>query len=269
LLSIWVAVYVSRLTRFFLDEDVLPRLSLPRGVPGAISTGIHYLIIAGAIVFGTAAAGLDFSNFAIVVGALSVGIGFGLQNIVNNFISGVILLFERPIQIGDNVQVGELVGTVKQIGIRASIVRTYDGSEVIVPNGDLIAQQVVNYTLSDRNRRLELLVGVAYGSDLDHAKATIEAALPSVENVIAEPPPMVLFQGFGESSLDFRVLFWIADYDKGLRTRSAVGMAIYRALNAAKIEIPFPQRDLHIRSAPGLSNATASAKDPPGAESAQ
>jgi small-conductance mechanosensitive channel len=257
-LSVWLAVYVSRITRFFLDQDVLPRMSLPRGVPGAVSTGTHYLIIAAAVIFGTAAAGLDFSKFAIVIGALSVGIGFGLQNVVNNFISGLILLFERPIQVGDQVQVGTLMGSVKRIGIRASIVRMYEGSEVIVPNGDLISQQVINYTLSDRMRRLELYVGVAYGSDLDHAKATIEEAVNSVENVARDPAPMVLFHGFGESSLDFRVLFWIPDFDVGLIAGSGVGMAINRALRREGIEIPFPQRDLHLKSvSPNASSAVA------------
>jgi small-conductance mechanosensitive channel len=134
----------------------------------------------------------------------------------------------------------------------------YEGSEVIVPNGDLISQQVINYTLSDRMRRLELYVGVAYGSDLDHAKATIEEAVNSVENVARDPAPMVLFHGFGESSLDFRVLFWIPDFDVGLIAGSGVGMAINRALRREGIEIPFPQRDLHLKSvSPNASSAVA------------
>lgn len=248
--SVWLAVYVSRMTRFFLDEDVLPRLSLPRGVPGAISTGVHYTIIALALAFGVTAMGLDFSSLTLVVGALGVGIGFGLQNIINNFISGLILLFERPIQVGDEVSVGQLMGTVRRIGIRASVVRTYDGSEVIVPNGDLISQQVINYTLSDRLRRLELIVGVAYGSDLEVARAAIAAGVASVERIIADPEPVILFRGFGESSLDFRIFFWVADFSEGLPTSSELGMAINRELKEAGIEIPFPQRDLHLRSFP-------------------
>jgi len=264
--SIWLAVYVSRLTRFFLDEDVLPRLSLPRGVPGAVSTSVHYVIIGLALLFGADAAGLDFSRLTIVFGALGVGIGFGLQNIINNFVSGLILLFERPIQVGDNVQVGALVGTVRKIGIRASIVRTYEGSEVIVPNGDLISQQVINYTLSDRSRRLEIPVGVAYGSDLDRAQEAIAGAVAAVDLVVATPPPQVLFQGFGESSLDFRVLFWVADFDDSLTARSAVGRQIERALASAGIQIPFPQRDLHIRTAaPSVDPAGTPAGTPAGA----
>ena len=247
-LSVWAAVYVSRVTRFFLDEDVLPRLNLPRGVPAAMSTGVHYLIISAALIFGTAAAGLDLTKLAIVVGALSVGIGFGLQNIVNNFVSGLILLFERPIQIGDHVQVGQLMGRVTRIGIRASTVRTYEGSEVIVPNGDLISNQVVNYTLSDRDRRMELAVGVAYGTDVEKARGVIEEAVNSVPIVSQDPPSQALFRGFGDSSLDFRVLFWIDEFDQGMLATSEVGIAINRALKQSGIEIPFPQRDLHFRS---------------------
>jgi small-conductance mechanosensitive channel len=253
--SVWGAVYVSRLTRFFLDQDVLPRLSLPRGVPGAISTSMHYVIIGVAILLGTKAVGFDLSQLTLVVGALGVGIGFGLQNIVNNFMSGLILLFERPIQVGDNVQVGQLTGMVKRIGIRASIVRTYEGSEVIVPNGDLISQQVINYTLSDRKRRLEIIVGVAYHSNLAQAKAIIEDAVKSAENILEDPAPAVLFHSFGSSSLDFRVLFWVPDFDVSLSTSSAVGMAIRNALEQEGIEIPFPQRDVNLRD---LSNVEQS-----------
>jgi small-conductance mechanosensitive channel len=221
-------------------------------VPGAISTSVHYVIVGLALAFGVTAMGVDLSSLAFIIGALGVGIGFGLQNIINNFISGLILLFERPIQVGDEVKVGELMGTMKRIGIRASIVRTYEGSEVIVPNGDLISQQVVNYTLSDRLRRLELRVGVAYGTDLDRAREAIVKALHSVEQVLDDPAPMVLFNGFGESSLDFRVLFWVPDFGLGLETGSALGMAVNRALREADVNIPFPQRDLHLRTAPAL-----------------
>ena len=248
-LSVWLAVYLSRVVRFFLDNDVLPRLDLPRGVPAAVSTGFHYLIISGALLFGTAAAGLDLTKLAIVVGALSVGIGFGLQNVVNNFISGLILLFERPIQAGDHVRVGELMGTVSRIGIRASTVRMYEGSEVIVPNGDLISQQVINFTLSDRNRRLEVNVGVAYGTNTEKARDAITDAVNSVALVRQDPPAQVLFSGFGDSSLDFRILFWIDNFEDGLRAMSEVGMAIGRQLELEGIVIPFPQRDLHFQSA--------------------
>lgn len=261
--AIWLAFYVSRLTRFFLEEDILPRLSLPRGVPALISTSLHYSILTGAFLIGAAAIGFDMSNLAIVAGALSVGIGFGLQNIVSNFVSGLILLFERPIHVGDNVQAGPLMGVVKRIGVRASVIRTYEGSEVIVPNGDLISQQVTNFTLSDRKRRLEVIVGVAYKTDLDEAKTVIESAVRSVENVLIDPAPLILFQSFGDSSLDFRVLFWVPDFDVSLGTASDVGMAIRRALNKAGIEIPFPQRDVHLHSAePGENGMEEGARAP-------
>jgi small-conductance mechanosensitive channel len=246
-LSVWGAVYASRLLRFVLDEDVLPRLSLPRGVPGAISASVHYVVVALAILFASTVAGFDLTKLTIILGALGVGIGFGLQNIINNFIWGLILLFERPLQVGDDVLVGELMGTVRKIGIRASIVRTYEGSEVIVPNGDLISQQVVNYTLSDRRRRLEITVGLAYGSDPERAIDVVTRAAQADERVLSFPAPLVLFDRFGDSSLDFRVLFWVGDFDHSLGTRSAVGIQIEKALKEAGFTIPFPQRDVHVR----------------------
>ncbi|MCG6953518.1 MAG: mechanosensitive ion channel, partial [Betaproteobacteria bacterium] len=170
-----------------------------------------------------------------------------LQNIVNNFISGIILLFERPIQVGDTVQVGELLGVVRGIGIRASNVRTYGGAEVIVPNSELVSGQVINWTLSDRYRRLELDVGVAYGNRPADVVRVLENVIEKHEGALKTPAPYVRFRGFGDSSLDFRVYVWV-DYDEGLRETSAILSAIYDALAESGIEIPFPQRDLHLRS---------------------
>jgi small-conductance mechanosensitive channel len=192
-------------------------------------------------------AGIDLTQITLILGALSVGIGFGLQNIVNNFISGIILLFERPIQVGDTVQVGDLLGVVRNIGIRASNVRTYTGAEVIVPNSELVSGQVINWTLSDRYRRLELDVGVAYGNRPAEVIAVLEAVVAAHEGALKTPAPFVRFRGFGDSALDFRVYVWV-DYDEGLTQTSAILSEIYDALAEAGIEIPFPQRDLHLRS---------------------
>jgi small-conductance mechanosensitive channel len=151
--TLWVTFVLSRFVRFVLDEDVLPRLTLPRGVPAAISTGAHYLILVAGFLIAIGAAGLDPGKFTLLAGALGVGIGFGLQNVVNNFVSGLILLFERPVQTGDMIEVGPLQGEVKRIGIRSSTVRTFDGADVIVPNASLISERLVNWTFSDRARR--------------------------------------------------------------------------------------------------------------------
>jgi potassium efflux system protein len=245
--AVWIAALTARFVAFVLDNDVLPRMRLARGVPGTISTTARYLIIGLGLLVAASMVGIDLTKVALILGALSVGIGFGLQTVVNNFISGIILLFERPIQVGDTVQVGELLGVVRNIGIRASNVRTYGGAEVIVPNSELVSGQVINWTLSDRNRRLELDVGVAYGNRPADVIRVLAEVLEKHEGALKTPAPFVRFRGFGDSSLDFRVYVWV-DYDEGLTQTSAILSAIYDALAEAGIEIPFPQRDLHLRS---------------------
>ncbi|UCG88955.1 MAG: mechanosensitive ion channel [Gemmatimonadota bacterium] len=248
LLALWLAVWISRTIRAVLREDVLPRMELGRGVPQTVSTMAHYLVLLIGFMVAAGAAGFDLTKVTLLAGALGVGIGFGLQNVVNNFISGLILMFERPIQIGDTIDIENLRGVVKQIGIRASIVRTYDGAEVIVPNGDLIAGRVTNWTLSDRLRRIELPVGVAYGSDPKYILKILEETAKKHEDVLDDPAPFGQFIGFGESSLDFVLRFWTAKFEEWLTVSSRVAVAVNDALLEAGIEIPFPQRDLHLRS---------------------
>ena len=158
--TVWAAFILSRFLRFVLEEDVYPRLALPRGVPTAISIGLHYLLLLFGFFLALAATGADLGKTTILAGAFGVGVGFGLQDIVHNFISGLILIVERPVLPGDTVQIDTLYGEVKRIGLRSSTVRTWEGAEVIVPNGKLISSQVVNWTLSDRQRRLDIHVGV-------------------------------------------------------------------------------------------------------------
>jgi small-conductance mechanosensitive channel len=217
-------------------------------MPHSISTMAHYVILGIGFLIACAAAGLDLNKFALLAGAFGVGIGFGLQNIVNNFISGLILTFERPIQIGDTIEIDSLVGIVKRIGIRASYVRTFSGAEVIVPNGDLIAGRVVNWTLSDQLRRIELPIGVAYGNRPAHVIEVLLEVAKGHEEILDNPEPVVLFNGFGESSLDFEMRVWTANFDFWRRVSSDVAAQAYDALAEAGIEIPFPQRDLHIKS---------------------
>ena len=248
--AIWLAVWISRMVRAVLNQDLLPRMDLPRGVPNTISMTVHYSIIMIGLLLGVGFMGLDLSSLAFVVGALGVGIGFGLQNVVNNFVSGLILIFEAPIQVGDTVEVGTLMGRVTQIGIRTSRVRTYSGSEVIVPNGDLVSNQVINWTLSDRRRRLQLAVGVAYGTDTDLATEVLKAVLVADEEVLDDPEPLIVFNEFGDSSLNFDIYAWISDFDVGFSTTHRLNSAINAALAEAGITIPFPQRDLHLISTP-------------------
>ncbi len=259
-LAIYISVLLSRLLRFLLEEDVFPRVELPRGIKPTISMLVHYTLVALGVVVAVAAAGIPMSQFAIVAGALGVGIGFGLQNVVNNFVSGLILLFERPIKVGDTVEVGQLLGDVRRIGIRSSTVRTFDGAEVIVPNGNLISNEVVNWTLSDQLRRIEIPVGVAYGTDPQKVLDILVGVAREHEDALKYPEPFALFQGFGESSLDFLLRFWTANFDEWVQTRSEVTVRVNAALREAGIEIPFPQRDLHVRSvAPEAKGAMAAA----------
>jgi small-conductance mechanosensitive channel len=243
---IWLSFKISQLLRFVLDTDVLPRMNLPRGVPGAITRLTHYAIIVGGVMIAVTAAGLDFSKLTLVIGALGVGIGFGLQNVVNNFVSGLILLFERPIRVGDKVQVGELSGTVKDIGMRASIVATWEGAEVIVPNADFISSEVVNWTLSDNRRRMEIPVGVAYGTDPVRVIELFVGLARDHPDVLDDPEPKTIFTGFGASSLDFELRAWTTGDFVAVASDLRVG--INRALADAGIEIPFPQQDLHLRT---------------------
>lgn len=198
---------------------------------------------------GMTAAKIPFDKIAIVLGALSVGIGFGLQTIINNLVSGIILAFERPIQIGDEIQVGELSGTVKDVGIRASKIQAYDGSEIVMPNGDLLSKSLINWTLSDKKRRVELIIGVGYGSDMKQVKSILEEVV-SGERILKAPSPHVYMQTFNDSSVDFRVLFWVESMDIWIDVRAEVMSNIFEKFAENEIEIPFPKRDLYLKSVP-------------------
>ena len=260
-ISIWLSVVIARFVRFMLEGDVLPRLNLARGVPGAISTISSYLIIGFGIIVAIMSAGIDLNSFALLAGALGVGIGFGLQDIVRNFISGLILIFERPIQIGDAVQVEELSGRVMHIGIRSSTVKTWEGAEVIVPNGNLISNKLINWTLSDQRRRIDIKVGVAYGTDVNLVMETLLDCAKQNEKILTDPAAYVLFNDFGESSLDFELRCWTADFASWVGIRSDIRIAIDNAFKEKKIEIPFPQRDLHLKSGFDFPAAASEKKD--------
>ncbi len=208
------------------------------------------LLIAGFLI-AAAASGISMDKITIVLGAFSLGISFGLQTIVNNLVSGVILAFEKPIQIGDTVQVGNIEGIVKDIGIRASKIKNWDGAEVIIPNGDLLSQSLTNWTLSDKQRRVELIIGVSYNADMDLVTQLIKAQLET-EGILHNPPSRVLLQTFADNSVNFRVLFWVEDVDVWIMIRDKVMRGIFSSFKEHNVEIPFPQRDLYVKSFPGL-----------------
>ncbi|RIL01499.1 MAG: hypothetical protein DCC71_17580 [Proteobacteria bacterium] len=244
--TVAAAVGISRLVRVALEEDVFPRTALKRGVPHAISATIRYGILFAGFLLAAAAAGFEWSKVTLLAGAFGVGIGFGLQNIVNNFVSGLILLYERPIQVGDTVEVGSLMGEVRRIGIRSSTVRTWQGAEVIVPNGNLISEQVVNWTLSDLQRRIDLPIGVSYDADPEQVLSLLQQIAAQHPDVLSEPPPVAAFQGFGDSSLNFELRVWTISVDRIARVKTELGIAIFQALKKADIAIPYPQRDVRV-----------------------
>ncbi len=236
-----------------LEKQWLDMFNIGSGARDAVVTIAGYLMFLVSVLVGLSIAGFDFGNIAIVAGALSVGIGFGLQNIVNNFVSGLILLFERPIRKGDWVEVGATEGFVKNIQIRSTLIRTFDNSDVIVPNSELISNQVTNWMLSSKKGRAIIPVGVAYGSDIERVRdillqiAADNAMLIHGDNRWA---PRVLFRAFGDSSLNFELRVFLKEISGRLSVISDLNFAIDKAFREANIEIPFPQRDIHVHTLP-------------------
>lgn len=252
LVIIGTSIFI-RIVKSLLKDELYPRIKLPRGVPGAISMIVGYVLVGYGIFIALGAAGVNLSQFGLIAGALGVGIGFGLQGIVANFIAGLVLAFERPIQVGDTIKVGTMMGDVLSIGVRSCTIKTFDGLEVIIPNSTLITNDVTNFTLSDRKRRRDINVGVAYGTDPHVVMELMKKVANDHPEVQKIPAPWVLFDGFGDSSLDFRLRIWTT-MDTGMTTKSDVTIAIYDALNKAGITIPFPQQDLYIKSLPGSND---------------
>ena len=241
-----ISFTITSLISFLLDgkEVRFSFLSLPKGIPSAISMVIRYFILAVGFVLAISSLGIELSKFNLLAGALGLGIGFGLQTIVSNFISGIILVFERPILPGDVVEVNNLLGTVNKIGVRASRINTFDGSEVVVPNNSLISNDLINWTLSNNTRRLEILVGTSYDADPNIVIEALTEVANSNPLVLQNPSPLALFIEFGESSLNFRLLIWI-NIQNVLAARSEVSVAIYNKFKELGIQIPFPQRVVH------------------------
>ena len=247
-LSVYVAFWVAGTVRVVLRDEMLPNMNLPRGVGNSISSLSYYALVLVGLLVALAAAGFETSQFAIIFGALSVGIGFGLQNVVNNFVSGLILMFERPIQPGDVVEVSGTSGKVREIGMRATTLTTFEGADVVVPNGTLLSEKLINWTLSDMNRRIDVDVGVAYGSDPRRVLVLLREVALGTPGISPEPVPAIVFKGFGDSSLDFGVRAWTDNFGDWVSIRTEMTARVYEALAKESIEIPFPQQDIRIRS---------------------
>ena len=232
----WGVFQVSRFVRFVLSTELYPRMRLSAGIPYAISTTIHYVMLTLAFIGATYVLGIDMTKFTILVSALGVGVGFGLQNIINNFVSGLILLFERPVKIGDSVQTGDAVGVVERIGIRASVLRTAGGTEVIVPNGSLISNNVTNWTLSSEERIILIPLNVPRGPDVAHLIELLTKAAAAHPKVLKNPPPHVQAQALG-ANLGLELRAWTRAVDNWGAVRSDIVLAINEALTKENITL--------------------------------
>jgi small-conductance mechanosensitive channel len=245
-LTFWVASVIAALAERQIKRLTFGRVST-RNLIAQVTRIVIYVI---AFLVGLDALGLDLTALTVFSGALGIGIGFGLQKIASNFISGLILLAEQSIEDGDLVEMPDgTAGFVRRSGARYMLLETFDGKEILVPNEDLITGRVINWTLSNNRGRIEINVGVSYGSDLKKAQALMLEAATNHPSCIADPQPLCFLTTFGESSVDFQLLFWVEDVTAGRREpQSEVMFAIVDAFDAAGITIPFPQRDVHMKS---------------------
>ena len=245
--SSWLAFWAARVVRRVLREELPGHSRLPRGVGNSIASLSYYGVLLAGLLIALSAAGFKVSQLALVFGALGVGIGFGLQNVVNNFVSGLVLMFERPIQPGDVVDAAGTSGTVREISLRATTIRTFDGADTVVPNGVLLASNLTNWTMFDRHRRFEITVGVAYGSDPARVLDVLLQAASDTPGVAPEPAPVLLLTGYGDSALNFVIKAWTTDIGSWMAVRGELLSRTLAALQAANIEIPYQRIDINLR----------------------
>jgi small-conductance mechanosensitive channel len=244
LITVYAAHLSSVFLRFVLNEEVYPRTSITAGASYAASSLLHYVILAVGFMLALGMMGVDFTRVTVLAGAFSVGLGFGLQSVVHNFVSGLILLFERPVHVGDAIETASIQGEVRRIGIRASVVRTPQGAEVMVPNSQLVSEKVTNWTLSDRRRRIDLPLGINYGANAADVVALVESVARANPAVMASPPPRCFLVAYGESGVNFELRAWTDQFDKWFQVRSELALGVYKAVEAAPgMEFPLPQRE--------------------------
>ena len=249
LASLFLLFYLTGKLKNLLLKNIFPRYKLDIGVSQSIATIIRYvLVILGLfIIFQTT--GIDLSAIGLLIGALGIGIGFGLQNITNNFISGIIILFERPVKVGDRIEIEQLSGNIVNISARATTIITNDNIAVIVPNSDLVSTRVINWSHNNRSVRLNFPVGVSYRENPEIIRKLLIEVADANPGVLRNPPPDVLFENFGDSSLDFNLRVWTDEYsDKPKVLKSQLYYAIFKKFKEHNIEIPYPQRDVHLKS---------------------
>ena len=247
-IGLFVAVlFVTRLLQGWLSSSINAGSKVDSGIANSLHTGLGYIGIGVATLVGLSYSGIDLSNFAVVIGALSLGVGLGLQSIVNNFVSGIILLVERPIKVGDWIVVGDQQGYVRKISVRATEIETFDRASVIVPNSSLISGSVQNWTHRNALGRLVVSVGVSYNADPNQVREVLIEVAKSTDGILSFPEPSVSFDDFGASSLDFTLRCFISDVNYSLSAKTALRLAIFERFKELDIEIPFPQQDIHLR----------------------
>ncbi|MDZ7659428.1 mechanosensitive ion channel family protein [Fodinibius sp.] len=248
LLLITVFVLFGIWIRRMLSRRIFKRFKIDAGTSYTLSRITQYLIISIGVLISFNFVGINLSSLTVIFGLLSVGIGFGLQNITSNFISGLIILFERPISVGDRVVVSDIEGDITEINIRATMVRTVNNILIIVPNSEFVSKDVINYSHGDPTYRLDIDVGVAYGSDLDTVLKALQEVADQNKSVMQTPQSEVHLIEFGDSSWNMQLRAWIPDVKHYPRIRNELNQAIVRTFRKYEVEIPFPQRDLHVRS---------------------
>jgi small-conductance mechanosensitive channel len=247
-LVILIAAVVSRYARRFLKNTVLPK-QMDAGLEYTLLRVLHYAIITVGIIYGLKVGfAIDLTSVAVILGFLSVGIGFGLQYIASDMVSGLILLFERPVRVGDRIKIDDVEGRVAKISVRSTLIITNENMAVIVPNSQLVQKKFINWSYNKEPVRIDIPVGVAYGSDLEKVSAALVDAARAVQEVLPQPEPRPHFRGFGDSSLDFEIRVWISEPHKHPQIRSKVNFQIYRFFSERGIEIPYPQRDMRLRA---------------------
>lgn len=244
LIAVWASKFIIRV----LKRKVFPRTQVEEGLQYALARLIRYVLITLGVIIGLQMIGFDLSALTVFAGLFGVGIGFGLQNIISNFASGLIVLLERPIKIGDVVKIGQTVGTVVDIKMRVTTVNTLDNETIIVPNSHLISKEVVNWSYRDRTLRLRIPVGVAYGTDVNLVREKLLEVAEELPNVLEEPKPYVYFKEFGDSSLDFELRIWIPSPQYRINVASEARFKIKEKFKESEIQIPFPQRDVWLKS---------------------
>ncbi|WP_425392269.1 mechanosensitive ion channel family protein [Ekhidna sp.] len=254
IISFVILIWLSKRFRNLLVNKILAKAGMEQGARNSIGLIAKVMLIFIGAIFIVQSAGIDMSSLSLLAGALGVGIGFGLQNITDNFISGIIILFEKPIKVGDRIVVGDIEGDVINISVRATTILTNENVSIIVPNSEFISSRVINWSHNDRNIRFDIPVGVSYSEDPAEVKDVLLKVAEKNDHVLKFPEPTVFFDEFGDSSLNFTLAVWTATHtDKPRRLKTELYFAIFELFKEKGIEIPFPQRDIHLKTQPVIT----------------